>query len=361
MQLKKLSLTNFRNIASLELTFGTLATAFVGQNGQGKTNTLEAIHLLALGKSLRTAEERELIRQGSDFFRIAAELTSGDTQVTLELAYTRAGEKRCKVDGKQVAVGDFIGHFFVVAFFPEDLNFILLTPSVRRRYLDALLSSLSHTYLLALARYTKALRQRNALLLRIREGFANEAELHFWDQELARHGCVVGQLRVELLAEIAPRLATRYRAISLTNRELTLTLKNFHAQDLTVEKFIENLAKLRSEDVKYGVTNYGPHRADLSFALDGMPLASSGSRGEIRSAMLALKFAELTIIEERHHTRPIFLLDDVYSELDRGRQTQLMCEIATHQTFITTTKLEHLDAVQDKKVWQMDAGVVRPL
>ncbi len=364
MQLKTLSVTNFRNLAQLELAFDVSAIAFIGQNAQGKTNILEAIYALAIGKSLRASAEKDLIRYSTNHFRLVGTVIDSERKkLQLELAALVAPRftKVCKINGHKVSATEFVGRLPAVFFQPEDLNLILLGPSLRRRYLDVLLSQVSRDYLRAASRYAKALKNRNALLSRIAEQKAKVDELEFWDSELARYGMVLGQLRAELIEFATDLLAQNFYNISGENKKLIARLTGFNASELTTNQYLENLKKLQATDLRYGTTNYGPHRQDLVFELDGENIAAGGSRGEIRSTILALKLTELKFLETRTGQRPLLLLDDVFSELDRGRQERLLQSIEGYQTFITTTKVEHLDSIQNKQVWEVRGGAVNLL
>lgn len=351
----QLTATNFRNLAPLELSFTAPVTAFVGENAQGKTNLLEAISVLALGKSLRASSDTQLIAHEQDFFRITAELADG-TQLAVAQDAT---EKKCQINGKQVPVRELLGRLPIVAFWPEDLNLVLLSPAKRRRYLDTVLSQVDLAYLTACLEYARILKQRNALLSQIAEGQSAASELDFWDSELARHGTVIGATRAAFITAIAGELQARFEDLAHESKTLTARLSGFRAEALTKEKYLENLQKLRGKDLKYESTNYGPHRQDLIFELNGEPVADNGSRGEIRSTLLALKFAELVFLESKLGAKPLLLLDDVFSELDRGRQERLMAGIAGYQTVITTTKMEHVDGIAgEKQIFTVSAGTV---
>lgn len=359
MQLRQLSATNFRNLISVELAFAAPTVAFVGENGEGKTNVLEAILLLALAKSVRAEKDEQLIRRGETCFRVVG--VTDDRRCDVAAVAEPRFTKQLKVNDRIVAASEFVGQLPIVAFFPDDLNVLLLSPSLRRRYLDIVLCQTDPSYVVARSAYDRALRQRNALLVRISEHRASIDELDFWDDELARHGVVIGQARATFIAAATPVAAMRFSEIASDMRTLRLSLKGFCGEELTADAFVANLRKLRTEELRYAQTMYGPHRQDLLVTLDDVAIAADGSRGEIRSAVLALKFAELAFLESAKHTKPILLLDDVFSELDRGRQERLMNLFADCQTFITTTKREHLDAVNgEKQVFTVEAGVIQP-
>lgn len=360
--LTSLTLANFRNIASLDLTFDTPVTAFVGENAQGKTNILEAITLLSIGKSLRASEDVQLIRAGEEFFRVSGEIQKETGSLWLDIAAVTMPRltKAFRVNDRKIPASDFIGHFPTVSFFPTDLNLVLLAPSLRRRYLDIVLSQVSHEYVRAANTYAKALKQRNALLNLIADGRTGRDELDFWDAELARAGVIIGRLRNEFIDTTRDVLDERFHDIAGNGGRLMLRLTGFHAHDLSIESYREHLTRMRDKDIRYRSTGYGPHRTDLVFEIDGANVAEGGSRGEVRSTILALKFAELAFIEAKTATRPVLLLDDVFSELDRGRQERLMGLLSGYQTLITTTKLEHLVAVPgEKQILTVENGSVK--
>ena len=354
MKLLSLRAQNFRNFEKLELDFARSTSAFVGANAQGKTNILEAISLLGFGKSFRTNSEKSLRRIGADFFRVEATAENSENKkMKIEIAATTTA-KNFKLNGKKITASELVGNFPIVGFAPEDLNLLLLAPGLRRRYLDILLAQTSRKYLRALAKYSKALKNRNALLDRIAENLATTDELEFWDRELAENGATIGKMRAEFLEFAAEPLAENFGKIANEPKKLKMRIANFRGEEISAEKYFENLAKMRARDLRFGSTNYGVHRADLIFELDDAPLAENGSRGEIRSSVLALKFVELNFLEEKSGEKPVLLLDDVFSELDATRQKSLMKMIANHQTFLTTTKLAHLDALGEKEVWKIE-------
>jgi len=354
VKLFSLHAQNFRNFEKLEFDFAKSVNAFVGKNARGKTNILEAISLLAFGKSFRTSSEKSLRRLGSDFFRIeAVAKNSANEKLRIEIAAMTTA-KSFKLNGKKVTASELVGNFPLVSFAPEDLNLLLLAPGLRRRYLDILLAQTSRKYLRSLSKYSKALKNRNVILYQIAENLAKLDELEFWDRELAENGTTIGQMRAEFLEFAAQPLAENFAKIASEPKKLKMRITNFRGEEISSEKYLENLVKMREKDLRFGATNYGVHRADLVFELDGELLAENGSRGEIRSSVLALKFVELEFLEKKLEEKPVLLLDDVFSELDSTRQKSLMTMIANHQTFLTTTKLEHLNPIEEKEVWEIE-------
>lgn len=362
MKLLSFAVENFRNLAPLELIFDAPAAAFVGANAQGKTNILEAISLLAFGKSLRTSNEMGLIRHEENFLRVSGTAeTKTKTKIRLEVANTREA-KVLKINGAKKSAGEFVGNLPIVQFLPEDLNFVLLTPAFRRRRLDALLSQTSREYIRASSAYHKALKNRNALLARIAEGAGGEDELEFWDTELATHGSRIGHARADFADFAALPLRENFNRIAGRDQKLTGQFTGLQREDLTLERYRAQLDKLRAQDLRYQKTNYGPHRQDFIFTLDSEPLAENGSRGEIRSSILALKFTELAFLEKHSGEKPLLLLDDVFSELDAQRQKSLMGLLTGHHTFLTTTKPAHLELLTTAvQIWEVADGKVELL
>jgi DNA replication and repair protein RecF len=347
MHLFSLSLENFRNFTKLNLNFEKSVIAFIGPNAHGKTNILEAISLANFGKSLRTEKEKNLIQHGKDFFRVVAEAkNSNQKKIQLEIAATKAERKlkNLRISGKKTLASEFVGNLPLVEFQPTDLNLVLLAPQQRRRYLDALLCQTSHKYLKALVAYQKILKNRNALLARIAENLAQTTELEFWDAELAKFGSQIFLARTKVLQFLTKSLATNFKKITGDSKKFVLKLTD--ATEISPTEFADKLRKNWQKDLQLRATNFGPHRQDLIFLLENKLLAANGSRGEIRSAILALKFSELIFLENERQEKPLLLLDDIFSELDLKRQKNLLQMIAGQQTFLTTTKIENLDLLE---------------
>ena len=328
------------------LQFSQSFTACVGENGQGKTNLLESIVVLALGKSLRVPREEVLVREGEHFFRIVGTLTTDAGEVLHAEVVAQVVPrltKICKINTRVTPLSRYVGRIPVVSFFPEDLNLLLLEPARRRHYMDVVLSQGHPEYLVHLSRYLRAVRQRNALLCAVREGMAGHDALESWDRELAQHGAAVHAARIQGIAALAPRAADRYRRIAERDDALTLLPLHMPEESATPAGYLAALQACRARDIAAGHTTFGAHRGDMQVLLRGQAVTHTASRGEVRSCVLALKFAELEYLHAARSERPLLLLDDVYSELDRSRQQHLMQQIAGYQTFITTTKREHVD------------------
>lgn len=354
--LKKLELENFRNYSSLSLSFEKERglTYLIGDNGQGKTNVLEAIYMMALAKSFRVAGEENLIKWGEEYGRIKGEFAEsegrldepvGPSNMEIFLGLPPQPRRAFKVNNVKSSATNFVGRIKAVFFHPEDLNMLYLGPDLRRRYLDILILQMSRPYFMALRKFKKLKEQRNALLGNIREGMAREHDLEIWDSQLIREGALLWQERAKALTYISERISEKYSEISQKKTSLSVNFVNSLALPhdmMTVtsnlaEVYTEELRKSRVRDLASGHTQVGPHRDDMVFMLEGRPILEHASRGEYRTILLALKLIEMEWFAQ-DGGRPILLLDDVFSELDHERQKFLLEKVSNFQTFITTTK-----------------------
>ncbi len=350
--LETIRLLDLRGYASLDAAFGPGPHIVWGPNAAGKTSLLEAMVLLAWGRSHRTSADGELIRWGADLARVEGVIG----QDTVEVAIVRAGasgmagRKRIRVNGLGRRATGLSGLLRVVLFAPEEMLLIAGSPALRRAVIDQLASTGSPAYADALATYGRTLQQRNSLLRAIREEGASRAELHFWDTAFLDAGGAIVAERRRLLEVIAGPLAAAHEEIAPDEAaESRLTLRYAtNAPPLPGESPRDSLARRLAEtaekEVWNGSTLVGPHRDDLVFELDGRDLASFASRGQQRTAILALKLAELDIVTALDGRPPLLLLDDVFSELDPERRSHLVRRIAAlPQAFVTTTTLDDLD------------------
>jgi DNA replication and repair protein RecF len=322
-----------------------------GPNAAGKTTLLEAMVLLAWGRSHRTPADGELIRWGRELARVEGVVGSD----TIEVAIVRsgsgsAGRKRIRVNGLGRRAAGLAGLLRVVLFAPEEMLLIAGSPSLRRAVIDQLAASGSPAYADALSTYGRTLQQRNSLLRAIREDGASRAELRFWDGAFLDAGGAIVAERRRLLEVLAGPLAAAHAEIApdeAATGRLTLGYVT-NAPPLPGEAprdaLARRLAETAEKEVWNGSTLVGPHRDDLVFELDGRDLATFASRGQQRTAILALKLAELDVMTTRDGGPPLLLLDDVFSELDPERRSHLVRRIAAlPQAFITTTTLDDLD------------------
>ncbi len=362
MRVRSFAINGFRNLGklSLDLKEGFPVTAFVGANGHGKTNLLEALFLLAISKSFRTNENEDLIGFEEDFCSLKATVQQGDEETELEIIVTRQPPKKTlKVNGVIQKAADYIGHLNAVFFSPDDIGMIHLSPSVRRRYLDMLLSQLDRDYLDASLKYQLVVRQRNALLKQIADETAEAGELEIWDQQLTGSGLKIMEKRQGIIGKLNAEAARYYGKLTDAPDELKITYRPSLEKVKTEEEYLYALQKSRKRDILNGSTKLGPHRDDLMFLCNGHNMASFASRGEWRSLVLTLKFAEIDLLKEKNGFYPILLLDDVFSELDKQRQKYLFNIIKNTQTFITTTHKEFLEVIDgDKQLFEVREGKV---
>jgi len=327
MVLKSLTLQNFRNYSQKEFSFSSGITLAVGPNAIGKTNLLEAIYLLASGKSFRAGLESEMIGYNQEIARVKGRVESEEKK-DLEIVLTKGeigGEKTTRkkflVNGIGRRMLDFAGNLRAVYFRPEDLDLVTDSPSLRRKYLDMVLGQVDREYLRNLFSYEKGLRQRNKLLERIRDEVASRSQLLFWDQLLIKAGNYLTDKRGEYL-------------------EFCNQQKSPLNYQIDYDKSIISPARLEEyavEEVAAASTLVGPHRDDFTFKLESRDLHAFGSRGEQRLGVLWLKLAELEFISEKTKERPILLLDDIFSELDKDHRKMVLKVIPKQQTIITTT------------------------
>jgi DNA replication and repair protein RecF len=400
MLLQHLSLTNVRNFIRLETEVLSGTTLIVGANAQGKTSLLEAVYYLARASSPHAQSDRQLInflalREASPFARLVAEFRRADRpqrveiRLVLEPGNTSSEphlHREVLLNGVRRRVSDLAGGLHAVLFLPQDLRVLEGPPSERRQHLDSSLAQADAAYAEALAEYGKVLSQRNALLKQLGEQGNQTSQLSFWDEELAEHGATLIRSRALALAE-HDRLAAPIHS-DLTRGRETLHLEYLPSFDplpaaaqlglplqATPDRtgigrqairdgLLRALEEQRPEDLARGSTSVGPHRDDFRFTSNGIDLRAYGSRGQNRTAMLALKLAEAEWLHQRTSEWPVLLLDEVLAELDSERRQDLLQRVANlPQAMITTADVEmfHEGFRQRASVWEIKAGELRPL
>ena len=333
MRLRRLQLKNHRNYAQLDLSPGAGVNIFVGPNGQGKTNLLEAVAMLALSSSPRARRELELVGPAGSGSRIQAEIDDGPARREISISLDVEGQRArrtIEVDGVRRRAIDLPGHFRVVLFWPDDLGLVKAGPELRRRFLNQMLVQVEPGYARALAGLRRVLEQRNSLLKRIASGEGGDDMLHAWNQELVQVGGEIVAARARAVRELEPEAARCHAEIAPGER-----------LEIHYEGPPENLAEAvnnsLAEDLKRGSTSVGPHRDDVPVLLDGQEARSYASQGQQRTAVVSLKLAEAALIENRTGERPLLLLDDVLSELDGERRAALLKEVAGGGQVIITS------------------------
>ena len=355
MRVDALVARGYRNLADLEIEVPRGGFALLGRNGQGKTNLLEALYYPVLGRSLRGAADAEVARFGGQGFHVGVTLPEGPAR---SLAVTWPGpgrRKRIVADGTEAErLADVIGTWVAVAFLPSDVALAGGGAAGRRQYLDRMLSLADRSYLAALGRYRAALAQRNSAL---RQGRSDMAEA--FDAPLAAAGATVVSARLAWAADAAPRFAAELEELGESGAgELTYR----HSAELAdAEAWFAALEAARGRDRARCMTTVGPHRDDLVLTVGGCELRAFGSTGQQRSAAIALKLLELDTLETALGRSPALLLDDVFAELDGGRQERLgrrLIEPDRRQVFLTAPRRDELPAQLTLPVWDVEAGRV---
>ncbi|MEC9280999.1 MAG: DNA replication/repair protein RecF [Chloroflexota bacterium] len=362
--ISRLSLTNFRNLVELELDLPPAVSVFYGANAQGKTTLLEAIYLLAIARSYRAENEREVVNfqsatEGGQALvggivekegeRLAVYV--GYQSVPHAASLQDSGTKRYTVR-KEIRVSrvrrtatELVGMVNAVLFTAEDIQLVFGPPSGRRRYLDILISQADNQYLKGLQRYQKVVQQRNQLLRLVRDGRAAPDELEFWDGELVREGAFLIWKRHEAMGTLRPWCAQRHGELSGLDEDFRLEYRPSVpvGEDATVTEnnFREALASAQSKERATGVTAAGPHSDDFSLLINQVDMGTFASRGQARTIALTLRLAEAAYLSSVRQEAPIILLDDVLSEMDSSRRLLVLEQLTQYQqVLITTTDLE---------------------
>ena len=397
MYLKRLSLTNFRNFTRLDIDIPRRSVLLVGDNAQGKTSILEAVYFLAAFTSFQTNADRQMIhfletRNNPAVGRIVGEYVRGNRthklEVRLILDPVGVGNgqrlrKEILLDGVKKQASDVVGApgaFSAVVFVPQMSQIIEGGPDERRRYLNLALAQAVPAYAGALSDYAKVIEQRNALLKALAERGGNADQLDVWDESLVRLGAQIIQWRIAAVQELEKEATRIHRELTHGAEVLRLayepsydplpkmTLKLDTAADRSgielkeIERgFLERLRAVRAEEIERGVTTLGPHRDELRFLANQIDLGDYGSRGQMRTALLSLKLAEVSWIKSRTTQWPVILLDEVMAELDLHRRADLLKYLGeTEQSLLTATDLNMFPSefTENAKVWHVKNGKV---
>ena len=398
MHLTHLSLTNFRSFARLDMDIPRRVVLLTGSNAQGKTSVLEAIYFLAAFTSFQTHADRQLVnfieaRKDLAVGRLVADYKRGPTLHRLEVrlvleAVGATGQRLRKeilLDGVKRSLADVIGHFNAVIFVPQMAQIIEGGPDERRRYLNLALAQTVPGYARQLSEYGEALTQRNALLKLLAERGGDQSQLNFWDETITRAGATIILRRIEAVQEIE-KLAARihrdlthgvevlrlhyqpaYDPLPRPEGQLAMTLatpvqRNGFCEEDIRQGFLDALRSSRGEEIRRGVTVLGPHRDELRFLANGIDLSDYGSRGQVRTALLALKLAEIEWMKNKTGQWPVLLLDEVLAELDTQRRLDLLAYLDTiEQALLTTTDLKLFSPafVEKSQIWDVSGGSVK--
>ncbi len=355
MFISKLELKNFRNYESLDMELGDGINILYGNNAQGKTNILEAIYMACTTKSQRAARDHEVIRFGNDEAHIRMYFNKGGIDRKLDMHLKKNAPKGVALDGSLLSkASEIYGMMNIVSFSPDDLSIIKNGPAERRNFIDMELSQLDRSYLYNLSSYKKVLNQRNILLKQLKNNSELESTLSVWDEQLVRYGSYIIDQRKKYIEELNDTAARIHSRITLGKEQLKLE----YLPNVDSRYFPEQLALSREKDILLKATNTGPHRDDIDFCINRDNARKYGSQGQQRTIALTLKLSEIEEHKEKTGDKPVLLLDDVLSELDRNRQNQLLDSIDGIQTVITCTGLEEFvkGRISCDRIYRIDRG-----
>jgi DNA replication and repair protein RecF len=374
MFVREAEIRNFRNLDAVRLEFSPSVNLLLGANGQGKTNLLECLHFIALGRSHRGARGDDLIRIGSDHLHVSLVVEEeGAGQVLYEYGLERGGRRRLKIDGQAVARrSELVGRFAAVFFSPESIALVRGAPELRRRFVDQGLATLDAAHLENLQAYLRALRQKARLLRDARLGIVRGGEvagqLRAWNGVLARHAVDICRGRAAYIESLQPLVEDGYRWLAGDGEKVQLRYRprleavreGVSAADLEQEILAE-YDYIGRDEMRRGRPLSGPHMDDLEVRLRGLDLRSFGSQGETRTAAISLILAQSEIVYVKKRVRPVLFFDDIFSELDRQRALQLQERaVRDHQVFVATARPGDVDGWRPEhlRTWRVEGGAL---
>jgi len=369
MYLQKLHLSQFRGFENYELEFNPTngLNIFVGHNGAGKTNVIEAIYLLCFPRSFRTRLTESLVRMGQTHYLIEANFDNfNDQTAILEVFENQPQTKHLKLGAQlnpsrkiyqrnqvDIDLKQFLSNLQTVMFSPEDLDLVTSSPKIRRKFLDLLLFEVDREYFQAHVEYTRLLNQRNAILKNSKTLDQAQEQLDIWDQKFINSAHTLFGYRTDLINSLKKYLPNcLQKFLPELGHQITLEyLPSNHSYDpkqITPEFIASQLQKNLSRDLKTRYTNFGPHRDDFKLLIHSQNVTEFCSRGQLRALVLSLKLAQINYIESNCLKKPLLLLDDVFSELDKTRRQALLELAQDYQTFITTVEMAYFEDLNIK-------------
>ncbi len=337
MLIQSLELNNFRNYRSLALKLNEGVNIFYGDNAQGKTNILDAVYVGCTSKSHKLSKDKDMINFDENEAHIRINLTKKDVPYRIDMHLKKNSSKGIAVNGIPIRrSSELFGIANVVIFAPEDLNIIKDGPSERRRFLNLELCQLNKLYVYNLISYSKVINQKNKLLKEYEYTKGADDFIDIYNEQLVNYGTEIINIRREFIERLNTITAGIHEDITEGLESLSL----IYDANVDADNFAKELKRHRANELRMGMSLVGPHRDDLKFVVNGTDLKNYGSQGQHRTAVLSLKLAEIEIVKELTGERPLLLLDDVLSELDRKRQTKMLNTIKEGQTLITCTGLD---------------------
>ncbi|MCR4568724.1 MAG: DNA replication/repair protein RecF [Pseudobutyrivibrio sp.] len=337
MIIKSIELENFRNYESLNIDFDDNTTILFGDNAQGKTNILEAAYMSGTTKSHKGSRDKEIIRFNQNESHIKTIVLKNDREYQIDIHLKKNKSKGIAINRVPIKkAADLFGLVNIIFFSPEDLNIIKNGPSERRKFMDAELCQIDKIYLSDLTNYNKALNQRNALLKEMISKPELKETLPIWDEQLINYGKKIITRRQQFINDINIIVKDIHSKITSNKEKIEVTY------DPNIEDifFLDELVKNKEKDMRFCQTSVGPHRDDIKITVDGIDIRKFGSQGQQRTCALSLKLSEIKLVENTINDKPILLLDDVLSELDKNRQSDLLDNLLDTQTIITCTGID---------------------
>lgn len=357
MIVKSLSIVNFRNYEKERIEFSDGTNVIFGNNAQGKTNLLEAIHLFSNGKSHRTKSDSELIRFGQRFMRISIEFSDKDRDYRAVMQIGEDLKKQVKINNVPITKLSMLMRYLnVVMFSPGDLEIIKGAPQVRRRFLDEAISQLYPVYLKALISYHKNLAQKNSLLKKLKlKGKTDDSMLSVWNEQIAKDGCLIMKYRKEFIEKLNGYASAIHNEISGEKLNLVYT-PSIDCDIIEEESFYNKLESAKSREIENGSSLYGIQRDDIRLFINENEVRIYASQGQQRTAVLSLKMAQMEHIKEARSEYPVLLLDDIMSELDITRRMYLANRIKGKQVIITCTDSDMVDTDEGTGLFKVENG-----
>lgn len=364
MRLKKIIILNYKNIAQVDLSVASKINCFLGQNGAGKTNILDAIYYLSFCKSGISQHDVHIIRHGENSFLLQGYyVLDGDDDNNLEVSIGGkvGGRKAIKCDGKFCKkLSEHIGRIPLVMVAPSDISLVNGGSEERRRIMDLIISQYDKSYLTALIRYNKALQQRNSLLKQ-EKGVSSEM-IELYEQMMIHETQIIVEARKSFVRQLVPVFNDFYLRIGDDSEKVSLS----YSSRCLDEDLAEMFAQGRQKEMIVGYSLYGPHRDDFEMLLNGFPIKKEGSQGQCKTFVLALKLAQFAFLQKQENSFPILLLDDVFDKLDESRVERIMDLVSSDrfgQIFVTDTNRDHLDMIlsksqSDYKIFKVEDGNV---
>ena len=364
MKVIALKFENYRNLKDDIVTPCEGVNVIYGNNAQGKTNILEALWLFCGGHSFRNSKDNEVIKWEKPFARLEVRFFAQEREQTAEITFI-SGKKQVKINGvDKKTASSLIEKYCAVVFAPDHLSLIKRGPSERRRFVDSAICREKLKNAVILSKFNRILNQRNSLLKDISRRPSLEETLCIWDEPLIKNGAMLIKYRIEYIKLLSERAGGYHNGISKNSEELKI--KYISSVDACSDDTLEDIeCKLRNkllnnqkDDIRTGVTNYGPHRDDIEILINGKNAKVYASQGQQRSAVLSLKLAEASILREKMGEEPIILLDDVLSELDSSRQDFLLNELKGCQVFITCCEKSNKEQLKSGKIFKISNGEI---